>query len=224
MGYFSWTTSDTKESIPVATSSDVTRTVFLLQPNGLPPIEEKQYAGFGDFGGIDAYIWLAKTNLNQKFLEGKTQDQIRNIGINIGITDFYYDISTGRNLCCNMHVEEEIRDLLGLIGFSNYGEILQDGKTPNDKIKNKEWASRPIRELMSTDFHPLKFSFDKTADYESLEEAKECEDQGYFYTEKQIKEIHKSIKNFADNKSKGEDSTLLFDKAQNEDATKAQKR
>jgi len=61
MGMFSWLTSDTGESIRV----EEVRNVYLLQPGGEAPIKEECYNGYGDFGEIDAYVWLAIHNLPQ---------------------------------------------------------------------------------------------------------------------------------------------------------------
>lgn len=58
MGLFSWLTSDTNESIRVFGP----RPVYLLQPNGEPPLEQPVYEGYGVFGGVDAYEWLADMN------------------------------------------------------------------------------------------------------------------------------------------------------------------
>ncbi len=45
--------------------------MYLLQPNGLPPIEEPAYQGYMHFGGIDLFIWIAKINN----IEGLTTDE-----------------------------------------------------------------------------------------------------------------------------------------------------
>jgi len=62
MGFFSWMTCDTNESISNQFSSRGAKTVYLLQPNGEPSIKEDNYEGYGDFGGVDAYVWLAEAN------------------------------------------------------------------------------------------------------------------------------------------------------------------
>lgn len=63
MGYFSWKTSDTEESIFNVFSNHFDgRPVYLLQPNGQPAIKESGYEGMGNFGGRDAYELLAEWN------------------------------------------------------------------------------------------------------------------------------------------------------------------
>jgi hypothetical protein len=85
MGMFSWLTSDGEESIANVYSGRETKTVYLLQPNGKPPIKESAYEGYGDFGNVDAYVWLAEQNagplnidISQMEHEGK-----RDLGIHL---------------------------------------------------------------------------------------------------------------------------------------------
>ncbi|KLV03530.1 hypothetical protein ABT56_19065 [Photobacterium aquae] len=61
MGFFSWKTADSKESIAnaYANHENSGRVVYLLQPND-EPIPEPKYNGYGVFGGMDVFIWLAK--------------------------------------------------------------------------------------------------------------------------------------------------------------------
>lgn len=54
MGFFSWQTADTKESIMNHYSGQC-KTVYLLQPGGAEPIEETAYDGYGVFGGWRRY-------------------------------------------------------------------------------------------------------------------------------------------------------------------------
>ena len=64
MGFFSWRTADTNESIANAYSEhpNAHRKAYLLQPNGKLPVEEPDYEGYGVFGDVDAYAWLAEMN------------------------------------------------------------------------------------------------------------------------------------------------------------------
>lgn len=83
MGYFSFKTADTGETIwnmHSAQSRDGTRPVFLLQPGGQAPLREESYNGYGDFGGVDVFVWIGQNNLPDKRLATMSQDQIRDAG------------------------------------------------------------------------------------------------------------------------------------------------
>jgi len=83
MGYFSFKTADTGETIwnmRSAQSRDGTRTVFLLQPDGQPPLREESYNGYGDFGGIDCFVWIARNNLPAEQVAGMSDDRLRTTG------------------------------------------------------------------------------------------------------------------------------------------------
>ena len=57
MGFFSWNTADTNESIAnrEAPHPNAGRTSYLLQPNGAPPIQEDDYVGYGVENDEDNY-------------------------------------------------------------------------------------------------------------------------------------------------------------------------
>ena len=61
MGFFSWRTSDTHASISNKYSSRHAFAVKMLDNQG-NEWEEKQYEGYGDFGGRDYYELLAHMN------------------------------------------------------------------------------------------------------------------------------------------------------------------
>lgn len=95
MGFFSWKTADTQESIAnvYVEHPNTGRTVYLLQPNGEEAIAESGYQGYGVFNGVDAYAWLAKNNLDCFSEEVREEisdldlyecaDQLRDYGIKI---------------------------------------------------------------------------------------------------------------------------------------------
>ncbi len=83
MGYFSFKTADTGETIwnmHSAQSRDGTRPVFLLQPDGQPPLREESYNGYGDFGGVDCFVWIARNNLSADVVAGMSDDALRTAG------------------------------------------------------------------------------------------------------------------------------------------------
>lgn len=59
MGFFSWLTADTKESIPNRYTKHC-RTVYLVLPEG--NLRENAYDGYGRFCGFDVYALLAERN------------------------------------------------------------------------------------------------------------------------------------------------------------------
>ena len=79
MGFFSWNVSGTNTPIMNCFTEEC-KTVYLLQPGGLPPIKEESYGGYGEFGGVDAYVWLAVWNTN---ITGVDEDKQRLIGIDL---------------------------------------------------------------------------------------------------------------------------------------------
>lgn len=63
MGFFSWKTCDTDESIAIANncSTRPTSTVHMIAPDGRV-FTEPDYEGYGEFGGKDFYELLAEIN------------------------------------------------------------------------------------------------------------------------------------------------------------------
>ena len=61
MGFFSWNTCDTGESIANAYSNRPTFTVHMIAPDGRVFTEE-DYEGYGEFGGKDFYDLLCELN------------------------------------------------------------------------------------------------------------------------------------------------------------------
>ena len=61
MGFFSWKTCDSDESIANNCSTRPTLTVHMITPDGRVFTEE-DYEGYGEFGGKDFYELLAELN------------------------------------------------------------------------------------------------------------------------------------------------------------------
>jgi hypothetical protein len=88
MGFFSWKTADTDETIANIFSGheNAERTVYLLQPNGEPSICEDEYEGYGVFGGVDVFEWLAEHNLEPEEVASLKQqggEVLRDAGIDL---------------------------------------------------------------------------------------------------------------------------------------------
>ena len=178
MGFFSWLTADTKESIRNIHAGDC-RTVYLLQPGTKPNIEELMYGGYGIFGGVDAYEWLAEMNMDKDTLKQiKDTDKLREYGIELEFGRYYVDKNTGTKWAYRLCMGD-VKPFGG-----SYIDIIDEyGKSPNDLIEEGIWEERPVGELLNDgrEYYPLKFSFDKNAVYEDLPASGTDPAQGFFY-------------------------------------------
>lgn len=174
MGYFSWLTSDTKESIRVHKE----KKVYLLQPNGLPPIEEPCYAGYGMFGEVDAFEWLAMQNLSQAIIQAaeKADIPLSMLGIYLDYK-YFIDSRNGQKYCFAFSPVNKLFD--DLILFRHY-EISIGDSTPNNLIASGVWIQKSLTDYFGPIKYPLKFSFDVCANYETLPASDACPAQGYF--------------------------------------------
>lgn len=176
MGFFSWLTADTGESIANIHSTRKTRTVYLLQPNGEPPIEEPAYGGYGMFGGTDAHVWLARHNLPAEKLAPLSNEQLRGVGVTLEVGSFYVDQRDGSKHA----IFDESPSLIDpsiMAHLTTYdGHVPSLGGIPNDLIEQGVLVEHQF-ELQ----FPLKFSFDPNAVYEDLERSADCDHQGFFY-------------------------------------------
>lgn len=177
MGYFSWLTSDSLESIMCEDSGCPTRPVFLLQPNGQEPIRQEAYQGFGMFGETDAYVWLAERNLTPEQRNGLGEDMLRDIGITLDCGHYFVDAQTGDKWSV-FHDGAQIVDPTILHFPGNYEQVMPTfGETPNALIASGKLVRKGFAEYVAL---PLKFSFEASAVYEGLEPSSHCPMQGYF--------------------------------------------
>jgi len=181
MGFFSWNTADTNESISNIHSDRGARPVYLLQPDGKPAILEDAYNGYGVFGGKDAHIWLMETNAEVLgvSLNSLTTEQIRGMGISLDCGTFCVDTETGENWII-YHADG--RALIRANYFAGmYSDMIpQFGSTANELIQSGRFVKRNIRDVCTITY-PLKFSFDPEAVYEDLPASTSCDSQGFFY-------------------------------------------
>lgn len=177
MGFFSWKTADTNESILIGRD----KPVYLIQPNGLAPIEEEKYAGYGDFGGVDAYVWLAKMNLPELELRDLTNDELRDKGLDLEFMEYFVD-EHGNKYASDPNVfQEKFKAVTrSITPFADYSSATHYGKTPNELIRSDQWKRVQLKDLLIDAglFIPLKFSYNKDAIYEDLPYSKDCEKQG----------------------------------------------
>lgn len=181
MGFFSWLTSDSKESIRNIHTGE-NRTVYLLQPDGAKPIREDGYEGYGAFGGIDAYAWLARANLPQDRVADFDDEELRDAGIALDCGSLLR-LQDGRLLSV-FHDSRKLCNALGLTVEhfpGRYDEPIPScgGKSANQMAEAGTTQPVRLRDL-GVIRHPLKFSFDPAARYEDLPAAEKDPDQGYF--------------------------------------------
>lgn len=183
MGFFSWKTSDTNESITNIHCSyhDADQVAYLLQPNGKSPIAEASYNGYGVFGGLDAYEWIFE-NSGIKDLFKPSPNSARSIGIAISHNSDIYQDDNGNYYSFHYPISE-----LNIKPFTGTFATVEPhfAKTPNELIASGEWRVIPFFNVVKTQFPqfnpiPLKFSFNKDAIYEELPASVDCPDQGFF--------------------------------------------
>ena len=180
MGFFSWRTSDTGESIRNV-HAEGCQTVYLLQPDGQEPFEESAYEGYGVFGGMDAYEWLALANLPPEYLKRTTGEQLRDAGVAL---DCGHLLRTNEGkLYAIFGRDEMLYKALGLevdVFPIRWDEPIPGiGKSANDLIDEGLAESVKMKELVEIR-RPLKFSFDHKAKYEELPAAERDPAQGFF--------------------------------------------
>jgi len=179
MGFFSWDTADTKDSIMNIHSGAENEVVYLVQPKG-KNIEETEYEGYGEFGGIDAYEWLAEHNISKEILARAKELKIetRLLGIYLDYK-YYIDTRNGKKYSYVFtNLFEDLND------FGNYGEKV-DGVVVNELIKTSVWVEMPISDYLGEVTVPLKFSYNKFADYNLLGASETADNQGFFYSEEE---------------------------------------
>jgi len=180
MGFFSWKTCDTQESIANDYSNGDVQTVFLLKPDGQSPVKEAAYDGYGVFGGVDAYAWLAQANLGRSDVE-----------LGISLNHGHYLESDEYILVCSQHATQRLYEFLieqdtikggtkKIVSFGRYdqpiaemGGLSANQCRANGKVEEKDFAGH-IK-------YPLKFSFNSNARYEDHPASDDCEFQGFFY-------------------------------------------
>ncbi len=168
MGFFSWLTCDTKESVANRYTSKC-RTVFLSTPDGV--IREDAYGGYGEFGGKDAYALLAIYNGYGEMSDiddPEKLDELRTIGVQITY-GCNRDKDTGKLYSFCGHYPDSIKF------EGNYGTPQKeyDGKTPNQLRREGQWELY-IPELKWN----IKLSFDENCDFDKHNPSEDCPNQG----------------------------------------------
>jgi len=175
MGFSSYLTSDTEESI-LNIYTGLSRRVYMLQPNGLEHIVEEAYLGYMTFGGVDVFEWIVKINKLNSLCK---EEDIQTLGSALALSGgIYIDVNTKQKY--SLHYSSLLKDVQA---FSGSYDDIQDGYifTPNELIKTGVWEEISLTELLDIEnVYMPRFSFDKNAVYENVPDAKSCPMQGCF--------------------------------------------
>lgn len=175
MGYVSWLTADTRESIPVSDFVDTPRTVYLLQPNGAPPIAEPAYEGYCRIGGVSVFDWLVDHNAPADRIEELRRHPWYPTMLSTSLR-YFRDVETGDRFCV-FHTAANAVDPTIVAHLCTYAEPLPGyGISANDLRKQ----GRIVEESLPIAV-PLKFSYDPAARYEDLPASEDCPHQGVYY-------------------------------------------
>lgn len=186
MGFFSWLTADTKESIRNRHSAEGATPVYMLFPYNKPTIRgefhllETSYDGYGLFQSIDAYKWLARANYPKSwYLPDETR---REIGIELDVGDCYRDKNTGELFHkAGRFLFPGMKRITGLYNERQEGYDM----SPNELLDKGIWSKEKVRDNVKfeREYLPLKFSFDEHAVYEDLPPSERDPSQGFFPVE-----------------------------------------
>lgn len=175
MGYVSWLTADTRESIPILDSGREQRTVYLLQPNGAPPIADDAYEGETVFGGVSVFDWLVRQNAPADRLDELLAHPWYGVQLSTDLS-YFRDVETGDRFCV-FHTGPNAVDPTIVAHRCTYATPLPGyGISANDLVEQ----GRIVKEFLPVAF-PLKFSFDPAARYEDLPASEDCPHQGIYY-------------------------------------------
>ena len=173
MGFFSWLTSDTNKSIANHWSTRSTFPVYMITEDG-QVFAEKNYEGYGKFGGKDIHVLAAEMN----GYKGETDEETRDLffdkiwvrGIKKGDKKYCYGehftrydlpIESEGGLCAN--------DLTAEHGWESFG---QDGEF-------KSWAEQGLKMPKLVEYCPSTNKWKEI--WDSLPYPESCEFQGFFY-------------------------------------------
>jgi hypothetical protein len=164
MGFFSWKTQDTHESIPSHYSSRPTFPVTLTDHKG-NKYHEPRYEGYGVFGGKDYYELVAE--MNGKAVGDLDKDRWIGIKLEHGVSAIKHK-ETG-----------QVYQSGGEDFFNWDSDILPHGLSGNASIESGEWDSINIKEE-----GVLLPNLTENENWIWRNEgAENCPDQGYFYCE-----------------------------------------
>ena len=214
MGFFSWKTADTKESIGnISSAKSHTKkhgNVYLLQPYA-PAICESGYDGYGFFGGVDAYFWLASKNITEpqfmrlidEVFNSRIKSDIKAITEQLNYKGMFTMADDERAFLESKKLQYENllqldaedlselkKALYALLKTGDFSEESYEALQENSEQRvdiDYEFFFDMLRcwgikmEKDKSLIYPLKFSFNKGALYADYPASEWCEYQGFFY-------------------------------------------
>lgn len=187
MGFFSWETCDTNESV-MNSSTDQCKTVYFLLPDGKPALKEAEYDGYGVFADTDAYLWLIEVNAAHLGIDlsGIATELRRNMGISLAMGMVCKDTQTG-NIWSFNHQAEANKALFGGHAKECTVNVFETWSTPIESfsasalelIDSGRFERVFVHELLELRY-PIKVSFSPSASYHAHPASNECPNQGYF--------------------------------------------
>lgn len=184
MGFFSFKTADTNKSIPSRYSNRKPFTVYMVTREG-QVFEEKDYEGYGDFGGKDIYVLCGELNdltgPNDEATRSNFFDVIAEKGIRKG-TKVYIHSFTAKGGKYFNHYDEPIvaeggktaNQLVASGEFKSFG-----GNMRFDYFDSLGWKVPKIVERLPKVFKPGSDAWKNWFDRLPCNE--NCEFQGFFY-------------------------------------------
>jgi hypothetical protein len=182
MGFFSFTTSDTEESIPAFSE----KTRFIVTPT--ETIKVVYYDGYGRFHTdsgkvVEVLELLARLNFPNVEMD---EEEARMIGIQLRLGSYYMDPHLNK-FACRIHMKDFVEKFDPSINlFDSYDSTITINgveSTVNEHIQVKRLTKIGIKSEIK-----LKIAEGERFAYAELEEAGDCQYQGYFYEEDNLPE------------------------------------
>ncbi|WP_298636652.1 hypothetical protein [uncultured Umboniibacter sp.] len=180
MGFFSYNTCDTSESIPAPASSRYAapRLVYLPTVEGIGAVSGF-YDGYGRIDDTDVHTWLAIANTG---IDSRALGIILDCGTN-------YHRETDTFWVCDFAFDEAERNLIinGLTQFASHVQFFPGYDSPIDHFGDANMNQLKAKGIIEDfDFatqlkHPLKLSFDPNCDFDRHGASTPCRYQGFFY-------------------------------------------
>jgi len=118
-------------------------TAILVTPDGYDNLVEEDYEGYGVFGGIDAYSWLARINGYSDLPIESEDDSDRGIGI-----DLYFKVNVGLKYPIKIVLERCMADYDHAI-YEHLAESFSDPDQGWQTNKHEEGSIHLCSECMS---------------------------------------------------------------------------